>query len=528
MLAGEPNKRMRNSWRQTFSGGEHPHCARTHAGHRRECALLGEPRLRRDRARLGRPVARASPIAPAICSRRRTTSGLAGADRPRHGADFPAHGPHIAPTRSRTDSTACRRSRGVMDSRFRSESGSGPDLEKNEKEIETGIRVALANRAHDRSRDRRQRSDHAGDVDSDQLNDYIKPRARGAAQSHQGLDGGDLVDMAAQSRDRASMSISSPSTCCPIGKACPVKSSLGSCLRSASYDDVQDEFPDKPIVIGEAGWPSEGRTRARCGSLLANEAYFIRNFRASSRMEKGYDYYLVEAYDQPWKSAATKAPSAPIGACSTPTAIRNSPSRACCARSRRGAVMRLARRSCRFCSGLLILGRMPRVRQPGYLVMGALVGLCRPGSGHAARCDHARIYRAQRSRDDAGDDPAGLRCGGRHHDRRHRTRRPASGASSGATCAPRFPEHAPRVSIHVPCYNEPPRDGDRHARCAGAARLRELRSHRARQQHGGSDDLAARRGALRDAGPDVPLLPSRRREGLQGRRAQRSAEAHRS
>ena len=44
------------------------------------------------------------------------------------------------------------------------------------------------------------------------------------------------------------------------------------------YNHVQDEFPDKPIVVGEAGWPSEGRTRGRAEASTANEAYFIRAF----------------------------------------------------------------------------------------------------------------------------------------------------------------------------------------------------------------------------------------------------------
>ncbi len=65
---------------------------------------------------------------------------------------------------------------------------------------------------------------------------------------------------------------------------------------------IRNEFPDKPIVIGETGWPSEGRTRVNAEASLANQAYYIRNF-VQLAMEKGYDYYLLEAYDQPWKNA---------------------------------------------------------------------------------------------------------------------------------------------------------------------------------------------------------------------------------
>ena len=104
-----------------------------------------------------------------------------------------------------------------------------------------------------------------------------------------------------------------------IGQACrchlrPSAALLGECRyprrdalhRQASTTIVQATFPDKPIIIGEAGWPSEGRTRGRAEASLANEAYFVRAF-VQFAMEKGYDYYLLEAYDQPWKNAGEGA-----------------------------------------------------------------------------------------------------------------------------------------------------------------------------------------------------------------------------
>ena len=44
------------------------------------------------------------------------------------------------------------------------------------------------------------------------------------------------------------------------------------------YDITQQTFPDKPIIVGEAGWPSEGRTRGSAQASMANEAYFVRTF----------------------------------------------------------------------------------------------------------------------------------------------------------------------------------------------------------------------------------------------------------
>jgi exo-beta-1,3-glucanase (GH17 family)/cellulose synthase/poly-beta-1,6-N-acetylglucosamine synthase-like glycosyltransferase len=59
-------------------------------------------------------------------------------------------------------------------------------------------------------------------------------------------------------------------------------------------------FPDKPIVIAEVGWPSNGRTRRAAVASPANQAIFLRRFLERARQEK-YIYYVMEAFDQPWK-----------------------------------------------------------------------------------------------------------------------------------------------------------------------------------------------------------------------------------
>ena len=63
---------------------------------------------------------------------------------------------------------------------------------------------------------------------------------------------------------------------------------------------LENAFPDKPIVIAEVGWPSNGRIRRQAVASPANEATFLRRF--IERAEKlGYIYYVMEAFDQPWK-----------------------------------------------------------------------------------------------------------------------------------------------------------------------------------------------------------------------------------
>ena len=60
--------------------------------------------------------------------------------------------------------------------------------------------------------------------------------------------------------------------------------------------------PRKSILIGESGWPSEGKQRGRSIPSVVNEARFIRDFIAVAN-KNGFDYNIVEAFNQPWKAA---------------------------------------------------------------------------------------------------------------------------------------------------------------------------------------------------------------------------------
>lgn len=66
-------------------------------------------------------------------------------------------------------------------------------------------------------------------------------------------------------------------------------------------DILKQAFPDKPIVIAEAGWPSQGRTRGAADASRSNQALFLRRFLEQAQ-RRGYVYYLMEAFDQPWKA----------------------------------------------------------------------------------------------------------------------------------------------------------------------------------------------------------------------------------
>jgi exo-beta-1,3-glucanase (GH17 family) len=65
-------------------------------------------------------------------------------------------------------------------------------------------------------------------------------------------------------------------------------------------DKVRAAFPGKPILIGETGWPSEGRSRETAVPGRVNQARFVREFIQLAR-RNGVRYNLIEALDQPWK-----------------------------------------------------------------------------------------------------------------------------------------------------------------------------------------------------------------------------------
>lgn len=66
------------------------------------------------------------------------------------------------------------------------------------------------------------------------------------------------------------------------------------------YNEVQAAYPDKQVIIGEVGWPSNGRPNRGAEATQANQTRFLRRFLAEAE-KAGYVYYVMEAFDQPWK-----------------------------------------------------------------------------------------------------------------------------------------------------------------------------------------------------------------------------------
>ena len=67
-------------------------------------------------------------------------------------------------------------------------------------------------------------------------------------------------------------------------------------------DQVQKAFPDKHILIGEVGWPSNGVAVGAAHASRVNQAIFMRRFFNAAR-DRGLDYFVMEAFDQPWKTS---------------------------------------------------------------------------------------------------------------------------------------------------------------------------------------------------------------------------------
>ncbi|MFA7091847.1 MAG: glycosyl hydrolase family 17 protein [Arcobacteraceae bacterium] len=64
--------------------------------------------------------------------------------------------------------------------------------------------------------------------------------------------------------------------------------------------EVEAILNDKNILIGETGWPSEGRMREDALPSKINQAKFIRDFVHLAE-KNNWNYNIIEAFDQSWK-----------------------------------------------------------------------------------------------------------------------------------------------------------------------------------------------------------------------------------
>ncbi|THD70954.1 MAG: beta-(1-6) glucans synthase [Bradyrhizobium sp.] len=73
---------------------------------------------------------------------------------------------------------------------------------------------------------------------------------------------------------------------------------------ASHVDDIRKRiavaFPGKEILIGETGWPSEGRMREGALPSRTNQARVVSEILGLAKREN-FRVNLIEAYDQPWK-----------------------------------------------------------------------------------------------------------------------------------------------------------------------------------------------------------------------------------
>ncbi|HWT28603.1 MAG TPA: glycosyltransferase [Methylophilaceae bacterium] len=84
----------------------------------------------------------------------------------------------------------------------------------------------------------------------------------------------------------------------PYHEGIPIDKALDYSLQR--YQELMDAYPRKKIVITEIGWPSKGPAIGAAVASQVNQARFVREFLARTA-HQNYDYYLMEAIDQPWK-----------------------------------------------------------------------------------------------------------------------------------------------------------------------------------------------------------------------------------
>ncbi|MEO8935564.1 MAG: hypothetical protein ABI277_17995 [Burkholderiaceae bacterium] len=80
----------------------------------------------------------------------------------------------------------------------------------------------------------------------------------------------------------------------------PVKIDYAIAHVDAIYRQMQAAFPGREFLIGETGWPSEGRQRWQAVPSRVNEARFFREFMTFVE-QTHLPYNVIEAFDQPWK-----------------------------------------------------------------------------------------------------------------------------------------------------------------------------------------------------------------------------------
>ncbi len=93
----------------------------------------------------------------------------------------------------------------------------------------------------------------------------------------------------------------------PYQEGIPVEESLE--RVESIYRQLRAAYPNKPIVIGEVGWPSDGQTEGQAVPNPVNQRRFVRQVVEWAKAN-GVEVYIFELFDEKWKIAD----EGPVGA----------------------------------------------------------------------------------------------------------------------------------------------------------------------------------------------------------------------
>ncbi|MBY0510291.1 MAG: glycosyltransferase [Rhodospirillaceae bacterium] len=216
---------------------------------------------------------------------------------------------------------------------------------------------------------------------------------------------------------------------------------------------MKEEFPKKKVVITEAGWPSEGRVKRGSVPSPAMEAYFLRHFLTYANI-KNYDYYIIEAFDQPFKAATEGAVGAFWGMFDAEGNPKISFTGTLSSFEEWATYTGIAVAGS-LIIGLVVLLLIPAMGFQGYLLVSGIVGLVVSGALFIVEATSLRYVAWGTLGSALFVIPFGLFTAlllitettewALSLWRKGRKRMPTGSLA-----------HYPKVSIHVPCYNEPP------------------------------------------------------------------------
>ena len=86
----------------------------------------------------------------------------------------------------------------------------------------------------------------------------------------------------------------------PYWEDFPIRAKFAAAHVDAIRQQMAVAFPGKEILIGETGWPSEGRMREGALPSRTNQARVVSEILLLAKQES-FRVNLIEAYDQPWK-----------------------------------------------------------------------------------------------------------------------------------------------------------------------------------------------------------------------------------